>query len=235
MVESERPWLIVHEAGRSRRRLAAAMQSRADYIEIDVRGDGARLESRHDPLFHPKLPFLTSWYGLPRLHLRSIALEEIRAPGRLFLDFKDGDPAVVERTVALLRANGGLEGAVASGRDWALVDRLGEAAPEVGRYYSVTRRFVSRRSWWRAYERVWRAYEGRMAAGRGGDGVSIHARLATAARLRTVREAGLRALCYKVNDYETGLRLLGDGAGGLISDRIDLIARWRDQLDQRQA
>ena len=219
----EAAWLIVHRAGRSRRRLRAALASPADYLEVDVWANGGRAESRHDPLLHSRLPFLTQSHWLPRLRLRRLWLEEVRAPGRLFLDLKDPRAEAVERTVAALRAGGSLEGARVSTHLWEQLDRLASLAPGVPRYYTVRRERSDP-------EALWRAYERRLAAGRGGDGVSIDHRLATPARLAQLRAAGLRTICFTVNGYERGRQLLAAGAGGLTSDRLDLIARWRAEL-----
>lgn len=235
MEENAVPWLIVHRGGENRRRLKAALGSTADYVEIDVWADGGRVEARHDALLHRRVPFIVQRHRLPLLHVPGgwfgpwgrVWLDEVRAPERLFLDIKDPAPGAVDRIVAALRQSGSLAGATASSLLWEQLDRLAEAG--IWPFYTIA---PSRHG---GGDRSWAAYERRCAEGRGGDGVSLHRRLATAERLAWLRSEGLRALCYTVNDFEEGVGLLEQGAGGLISDRLDLIARWRDRLERRRA
>ncbi len=241
MEENAVPWLIVHRAGENRRRLKAALGSTADYVEIDVWADGGRVESRHDALLHRRVPFIVQRHRLPRLHVPGgwfgpwgrIWLDEVRAPDRLFLDIKDPSPGVVDRIVAALRQSGSLGGATASSLLWDQLDSLAEAG--IRPFYTIAPSSQPGRDGGDGTNRSWEAYERRCAEGRGGDGESLHRRLATAERLAWLRSEGLRALCYTVNDFEEGVGLLEQGAGGLISDRLDLIARWRDRLERRRA
>lgn len=231
-MDAGRPWLILHRAGNSRGAWQRALASPADYLEIDVWLQGARPQeyraaSRHDPLIHHGLPFLTQRHRLPRLRLpwRALWLDEARAPGGIFLDVKDPRPGTIPAIVRALSASGSRPGAMASTPIWPQLDMLAALAPDVGRFYTVRRRPGG--------EASWTAYLRRADEGRGGAGVSLHQRLATAERLRSLRDRGLRAICYTVNDYEAGLRLLELGAGGLTSDRADLIQRWRDRWEPR--
>ena len=225
------PWLIVHGAGHNARRLRASLRSPADCVELDVRAGvggaaAARAEVRHDPLVHDQIPFLTHRRGLPRLRLRRLWLDEVRAPGRIFLDIKDSRPEAAKAIIRALRAAGTLEDAAASTPLWAQLDRLAMVAPGIGHYYTI-------RSLRGDADALWRAYEQRMDQGSPGAGVSIRFDLATPDRLQALRAAGLRAICYPVNDFATGMELLRAGAGGLTTDRLHLIRRGRDALDRR--
>ena len=217
-------WLVAHRAGRDRQRLRAALASPATHVEIDVwlegRGPKTRAASRHDPLLHPRLPWLTVRHRLPHVRLRRLWLAEIAAPGRIFLDFKDPDPAVVEATVAALRSSGSLERATASTPYWGHLDRLAVVAPEVARLCSVSLPGSTPAA-------TWDHYVARIAEGRGGDGVSLNHRLATPERLAFLRDQGLRAVCWTVNDAARGHALLATGASGLTTDRWDLLRAWR--------
>ena len=172
VADRPQPWLIMHRAAESRRRLAAALQSGAlqsgalrsgaDFVEVDLRL-GARVECRHDALVVPWLPLLTQRHLLPRVRLRRLWLEEIRPPARLFLDFKEDDPRLVEQSVDTMRRSGLLSTAAASTPYWRLLDRLAAIAPGVERYYSVGRKQTQR----------WEAYRARLAGGEaGGRGIA---------------------------------------------------------------
>ena len=217
------PLLVLHRAGDNRSTWQRAVQSPADYLEVDVhlQGDGA--VAHHDPLVHPHLTFLTHRNRLPRFRLphRALWLHEARASGRLFLDIKDPRPGLIPALLRALDTAGTRDGAAASTPFWHQLDALADQAPGIDRYYTVRRREADRGAW-ESYLRC-------AGDGRGGSGVSLHRRLATPERLRVLNDLSLRAICYTVNDYDAGLRLLDAGAGGLTSDRADLIARWRDR------
>lgn len=214
-----RPWLILHRASANRSRLRRGQASPADYLELDVRTEAGRVALRHDRLLFARLPFLTVRHGLPRPRLRRLWLEDAPLDGGVFLDFKDSGAALVDRCVATLRVGGRLQGAIASTPAWEQLDYLARQAPEIGRYYSIGRGADASDAWHR--------YEERIAADRAGDGVSIHRESALPKRLADLRDRRLRAICYPVNDYEAGVALIEAGAGGLTTDRIDLIERWR--------
>ena len=221
------PWFIAHRAGESRARLQRTQALAATHLELDLRLEGGRVICRHDALLLGSVPYVTQRHGIPRLRLRRVWLDEMRTEGGIFLDFKEPGPELVARTLAALRASGRLGAAAASTPVWPLLDQLREQAPEVPRFYSIGRRRAQG-------EAQWHAYEQRISRNEAGAGVSIHHDTATAARLRQLREAGLRAICYTINDFATGVRLLEHGAGGLTTDRYGLIARWRAWLDARE-
>lgn len=220
------PWLILHRAGEDATRLRAGLASAADFVEIDVWSEDGRAACRHDPLLIAGWPYLTRRYGLPWPRLRRLWLDEVEAAGRVFLDFKDPRPAVVDEAVGGLRRSGSLAGAIASTPMWSLLDHLAELAPTVGRFYSIGRGATGSAAWER--------YRERMGTEAAGWGVSIHQASADAERLAALRGAGLRAICYTVNDEARGVELVEQGAGGLTSDRLDLISRWRDRWGSRE-
>lgn len=222
------PWFIQHRAGNHRAAWRRAVASPADYLEVDVWLQGDRIASHHDPLMHDRLPFLTRRHQLPRLRLpgRARWLEQARAPGRIFLDIKDTRAAAIPAILAALAASGSRPGATASTPIWSQLDALADRAPDIGRFYTLR---PQRDADPGGTDGAWTAYLRRADAGQGGAGVSLHRRLATPERLRTLRDRGLRAICYTVNDFDAGLRLLDLGAGGLTSDRADLIPRWQDR------
>ena len=228
VADRPQPWLIMHRAAESRRRLAAALQSGAlrsgaDFVEVDLRL-GARVECRHDALVVPWLPLLTQRHLLPRVRLRRLWLEEIRPPARLFLDFKEDDPRLVEQSVdtmrrsGLLSSGGGIDAVLAAAGP-AGRDRAGGGAVLLGGAQANA-----------AVGGLSRAAGG----GGGGAGVSLHRSLATPERLQQVAAAGLRALVYPVNDASLGERLVAEGAGGLISDRPALVRGWRERWGSRE-
>ncbi len=211
------PWFILHRAGDHPRRLQAS-RAIADYVEADLRlnPDGG-VSVRHDPLLWRRLPWLTTRHHLPRLRLRRFTLADLPADPPLFLDFKEPEAALVERTVEGLRQQSLLNQATASTPHWEALDRLAAIAPEVGRFYSLGKDDAAR----------WPAYQQRIRAGQAGAGVSLHHTLATPARLEELARAGLRAIVYPVNTEALGRALLRAGAAGLTTDRLELINRWR--------
>ncbi len=63
-----------------------------------------------------------------------------------------------------------------------------------------------------------------MAQALGCVAVVTHWRLMDAALLARLQDAGLRALCYTVNDPAEARRLLGLGVAGIITDAVDLFS-----------
>ena len=174
---------------------------------------------RHDPLLIPGFPWLTRRRVLPLPRLRRFWLDGVGLEGRVFLDLKDARPELVDRCVAALRSAGALSGAGASTPIWAQLDYLARLAPEIDRFYSIGRGAAG--------AAAWRRYEERVEAGRAGAGVSMHWQSATPERLGMLRDDGLRAICYTVNDFDGGVALVEAGAGGLTTDRLELVERWR--------
>ncbi|HJN91812.1 MAG TPA: hypothetical protein QGF05_03660 [Dehalococcoidia bacterium] len=187
--------------------------------------EGERAVCRHDPLFRSSWGLLTRWHGWPRPRLRRLWLDTFKAPGRVFLDLKDPRRESIDAVIAALQATGSLDGASASTPIWEHLDLLGSRAPGIGRFYSIGRGARG--------QAAWEEYGARMRDSRGGQGVSIQHETATDERLAELQDWGLRAICYTVNDFDQGVALMNRGAGGLTSDRLDLIARWRAWLESQ--
>jgi glycerophosphoryl diester phosphodiesterase len=219
------PWLILHRASKSPVHFQRALASTADYLELDVWLEGGRVALRHDPLLRRDWPWLTRRHFIPVPRLRRFWLDQVRAPGRVFIDLKDSRAELVDRSLETLTAIASREGATVSTPNWEMLDRLETLAPDIGRFYSVGR---GQRG-----GQAWAAYVQRIGAGRAGSGTSIHHETATAERLAYLNAHGLRAICYTVNDFDHGVALVEQGAGGLTSDRFDLVARWRSRWPQR--
>ena len=223
-------WFVLHRASESRIELSRALNSEADFLELDVWAEDGRGALRHDRLFWRGASGVTQRHRVvPWLRGERFWLEQAIEMGlpidRIFLDIKDCDPLTVDLLVGALGATDGARGLVASTQHWAQLDRLRERLPATTLLYSIGKGG-------RGAE-AWTAYRERMRAGRAGAGVSIHHETATARHLALLREHGLRAVCYTVNDLQRGLDLLEAGASGLTSDRSDLIAAWRDQSGSR--
>lgn len=224
-MEQAAPWLILHRASKSPEHFRRALASAADYLELDVWLEDDRVVLRHDPLLRRGWPWLTRRHIVPVPRVRRFWLDQVRVPGRAFLDLKEARPELVERCLATLASIESIEGAMASTPIWELLDHLETLAPNIGRFYSIGRG--------ESGELGWSAYIKRIGAGRAGAGTSIHYETASVGRLALLNEHGLRAICYTVNDFNQGVALVEQGAGGLTSDDFDLIARWRARWPRR--
>ena len=161
---ADRPVFVLQRAGDNRSTWHRALAGPADHLEVGVRLQRGRAVSQHDPLVHPRLPFLTQRNQAPRLRIpvRALELGEARAPGRIFLDLK----GLIPTLLGALERSGSRSGALASTPIWAQLERLAEQAPEIERYYTVRPR--------EAASGVWESYLRRAEEGRGGVWVSLH-------------------------------------------------------------
>ena len=224
------PWFVLHRASQSRSELARALASEADLLELDIWAEGGRIALRHDPLYWRALAGLTRRHRIiPWRRRKRFWLDQALDAGlpltRIMLDIKDPEPGVVNLLVDALGAQDDGQGLVASTPHWAQLDRLADRLPATTLLYSIGRGQRGAESWTR--------YRDRIETGRAGGGVSIHHEVATPQRLALLRDHGLRAVCYTVNDLQRGVDLLQAGARGLTSDRSDLIAAWRDRWGSR--
>ena len=224
------PWFVLHRACQNRTELARALASEADLLELDVWAEGGRVALRHDPLYWTALAGITRRHRIiPWRRGKRFWLEQALDAGlprpRIMLDIKDPEPGIVDLLVDALGAQEDGPGLVASTPHWAQLDRLGAELPAATLLYSIGKGQRGAEAWTR--------YRQRIETGRAGGGVSIYHEAATPKRLALLRDHGLRAVCYTVNDLERGSDLLQAGASGLTSDRSDLIAAWRDRWGSR--
>mgnify|MGYP000154754373 CR=1 FL=1 len=230
------PLAIAHAFGNRRELVARALQAGVDVVEVDVWFWGGRFWARHERRlgFMPVLldrrrcayHGLGPW-ALPlgpfyiRLDLAPLPLEEVMraVSGRALLlwDVKGSHPPSEARRYAhrlreLLRCLDSPPGMIVCGQDWQLLETIGEHVDGVPFFFTVET------------PRQWEALLGNSSLPQG---LSLHRALANEARTSYLRGRGIPFLCWTVDDEGEARRLLSLGARGIISNRLDLLARLR--------
>lgn len=232
----KRPVRIAHAYGNSRRLLRRALESPADMIEADIWYRGGDIYVRHERRTGPlpvlvdrqmrghRLPplSLVLWRGyylrpeFPPFKLGQL-LDAVRDKKRLLLDVKGKYPGrqvggfawTLARTIAERNDWGQVS---VCGQTYPVLDRLREAAPQLEVRYSI-----ERADQWKAFKRMARE-DGKVRA------ICIEHRFITAKRARFIEEKGIDLYCWTVDDPAEAKRLVAEGADGIISNDLRLLA-----------
>jgi glycerophosphoryl diester phosphodiesterase len=229
------PLRIAHGYGNTPALIRAALDSRVDLIEGDVRLRRGRLMLAHDR-WHLLWWFLTGkragWAVLslflfwrsrkrPQVDHGPLPLEDLlaMAAGRrgVLLDLKmpllsRNRRRFGELLIASLRRLAeGID--VRLSGDWPLLDAIRQALPEIPLYDSV------------AGNRRWRAFIWRVEAGDPLKGISLKTRLFDAPTAQFLAGKGIEVLCWPVDDAAEADRVIALGAGGVTSYDLALLAR----------
>jgi glycerophosphoryl diester phosphodiesterase len=212
---------LAHRAGNDLERLRLAESVGADLVEADVHLHRGRLELRHVKRLGPLPVVWDRWY-LEAAPQRALLLEDVLAASRpetrLMLDLKGLDGRLPGRVVAALERAGDARDVTVCSRTWRLLERL----PRDG----SLRRVLSAGNE-RQVERI-----GRRARALGVDGVSVHSRLLTPARVRSLADVVPRIMTWAVATIDHLHALAATGVNGFI---LDDLATIRLAADQRAA
>ncbi len=226
---------IAHAYGNSRASLRRALAADIDMIEADMWYRSGNLEIRHErrpgclPLFydsvmsgHPPGRFALRIGrhfvrpGISSLRLRHV-LETVAGKKGLLLDVKGRyDPAgirsFVETLLRDIRAHRAEAWVTVCGQSYSVLNHLRRSAPDIEVRYSVERA----RQWESVLRKVRRDPLVR--------GICISHRFAGPGTIRSIGENGMTAYFWTVDDPGEAKRLVGQGAHGIISNNLDLLA-----------
>ena len=238
---------IAHAYGNNRKSLRIALAARIDVIEADVwfrNGDiFVHHESRLGPLplladkrmpGHPLPPLsLALWSGYyvrPDVNAQRLTgvLEMVKGERRLLLDIK-GDyrgaqiSAFARTLISKIAQHGASIWVAVCGQLWPVLHRLRELAPDLEVRYSVERPM----QWERFIAMVERDDKAR--------NICIEHRFMSEGKARFLREHGVEAYCWTVDDAVAASRLVGMGADGIISNDLELLGALGDSSKGRRA
>jgi glycerophosphoryl diester phosphodiesterase len=242
-----RPIRVAHAHGNRRSRIERAIEASVDYVETDLRFDRGRVWARHElrllnlPLLynvgtrgiHRQGPWATSLGRLfLRLDIAPLPLAEIiaRASGEvgLMLDFKAdryndrGARRFVERVFSELEyAN--YRGQVACCGNWRLLNFVHDHRPDVEVIYSIDR------------VADWNAVAPRLGPDGDVAAITIHKHVLDDERGAILRERGVRAYCWDVDDETEVHQAVARGACGIISGNLDMLADLAEVTHRAEA
>lgn len=201
---------IAHGFGNGRERVAFALQERVDAVEADVRLRRGRLWLAHGRALPIWPCFVAGSFPLgelpPMVAGKCGLLLDLKSPR-----MKGNRRRFVEALAAALRAVDE-PGSVRLCGDWPLLDEMRSVAPELRTYYSVADR------------RRWRALLRRLRNDGSVRGVSMKAGLFDEPAARFLRDRNVEVFCWVIDDLAEARRVIGLGAGGIISDDLKLLA-----------
>lgn len=209
-----RPLLIAHRAGNDLARGSEAISAGADLVEADVWLYRGRLELRHDKTIRG-LPLLWDrWHlnlAFGRRLLLNDLLDAIDPAAGVMLDLKGNAPELAAAVDAALRCHPRAGATGLCSQNWRHVDAFAgrgdvAAVHSIGRARRLRRVLASRRRF---------------------EAISINSRLLTAETAVALRERAGLIMAWHVPDMASADRLIDLGAGALIIDDLDLIARIR--------
>ncbi len=234
-----RPARIAHAHGNTRQALRHALGADIDMIEADIWYRSGRIEIRHERRLNP-LPLLTDKrmrghkpgpFAIPLPHgyyvrpdLRPLrlteVLETVRGSRRLLLDVKGryrGDQTsalggFVRALVSRIREQKAEGYVTVCGQTYPVLDRLRLEAPDLPVRYSI-----EKPEQWRRFLRMVESDETVRSA-------CISYRFMDAEKWRVLAESGIDVYCWTVDDPAEAARLVAEGAGGIISNSLPLLA-----------
>jgi glycerophosphoryl diester phosphodiesterase len=214
-----RPLVVAHRAGNHLDAMRAAERAGADLVEADVWMWHGRLEVRHTKTMGP-VPLLWDRWLLapgwtPRLQLEEL-IRAAHPDTEFMLDLKGTAPTLPDAVMeTMARVAPGRPFTVAS-QTWAFLASF-EMLNHVRVVYSI------------GNERM-RASIASTLRDRSADGVGIHERMLTPARVVELHALAPLVFSWPINDGARCAELIQWGVNGVISDRYELllqdIERW---------
>jgi len=216
-VTARGPLLVAHRAGNDLHALRAAEQAGVDLVEADVWWWRGRLEVRHSKTMGP-IPLLWDRWMLAPGWTRRLTLEAlVRAtqPGtELMLDLKGSASELPGLVLDAMARDAPGRAYTVSSQWWDQLQPF-EGVEQARAVYSI------------GNERMREAIEVRLG-GRVADGIAIHERMLTAARVERLRELASTLFSWPINDRRRFDELVGWGVNGIISDRYASLLRAGD-------
>jgi glycerophosphoryl diester phosphodiesterase len=231
------PLTVAHGYGNRRRLLEQALAEPVDYIEADIWFRGGCAWVRHERRFGflpvlydrrgsqpgplgPLAVDLGPWYA--RLDTQPLSLEELLAKtkGRcgLLLDMKGsysatGEDAFAATLASLLAEYGMAVAARICGQNWAVLQKVRQAAPRL-----MVQLSIETPQQWQAFLR-WLKEDDPVTA------ICLHRSLMNEERARWLAEKGIQVFSWTVDQQEEAQRLLSLGVMGIISNNLALLGR----------
>lgn len=221
---AQRPILVAHRAGESRRALRAALAAGVDWLEVDLWSHYGRVVSRHDAALG-RLPITYhSWRAgvllRPPLTLDALLDAVDGTPVRLLLDLKGNAADLPRRIVETLQRREAVSRAALCGQDWRPLDAARGLEPALSVCFSLGR------------EEHLPAYLRRLDEGSAPSVISIAHRLLTEQRLRELHDRGVTTLCWTVDQPSRARQLVDWGADGIISNSPALLRGLRPDAER---
>ena len=216
---AERPILVAHRAGKTRRALRAAVGAGVDWLEIDVWWHYGRLVVRHDPALW-RLPVTYNRWRVGLALLPFLTLDNLLdavggTPVRLLLDLKGTAPQLPAALVEALRRREALTRAALCGQEWGPLDAARALAPDLQVFFSLGR------------AEHMPAYLRRLEDGAAPPLISISHRLLTPERVDDLHRRGVTMIAWTVNDLSRARELVAWGVDGITSDSLGLLRALR--------
>lgn len=210
--EHPRPLLIAHGGGNHPAAAAAALEARADLLEVDLWLHRGRFEARHERRIR-FFPFLVETWYLKRLPSAHFGLEELLdlAAGSgagILLDLKDGGHGTAEAIRDLLTALEHHPPVVASSQSWSILRAPHDRLPAIDLLYSIDVR---------AKLDLFLSVAERDPLPRG---VSCRHTLLTRPIVEELRRRGLAVVAWTVDDLDRAQELADWGVDGITTHRV---------------
>jgi glycerophosphoryl diester phosphodiesterase len=207
-----RPLLIAHRAGNHLDTLELAAHAGAHLIEVDVWFHRGRVEVGHDKTLGPIPVRWDRWsLGLGwrrRLGLREL-LEELPDDVELFFDLKGGHPALPAALRSMIDELIPARPYGVSSQNWSYLEP----------FLKVDRARVIRSI---GSKEALQQMRGDLD-GWAGAGIGLHFQLLTPEVIAELRERTPLIVTWTINNLEQANRLVRQGVGGIITDRLELI------------
>lgn len=207
-----RPAFIAHSGGNTEELTRLALDSGADFLEVDLWVHRGHFEARHERAAYP-LPFLVEkWYlrRAPRHRFRLGGLMKRAAAcgADLFFDFKNRDDASARLLGEALDEAGPEARPVASSQLWHVLRAVRETAPDVRLFYSIDVR---------AQLNLFLSVADRDVRP---SGISCRHTLLNRETIERVHERGMQVVAWTVDDAERAARLAEWGVDAITTHRV---------------
>ena len=236
MTSAGRPVRIAHAYGNTRTVLRRALAAGVDMIEADIWYRSGQIEARHERRLNPlplladrrmrghrpgplAIPLPHGYYLRPDIRPLRLTevLETVRGSRRLLLDVKGryrgkqiGE--FVRTLVSRIREQQAEGYVTVCGQTYSVLDRLRRSAPGLPVRYSI-----EKPEQWRRFRQMVESDDTVRSA-------CISYRVMDAEKWRFLAENGVDVYCWTVDDPADAARLVAEGAGGIISNNLPLLA-----------
>lgn len=212
------PVTIAHRGGNSLDNLNKSMGAGVDFVEADIRSKGNLIAVAHERYWGPfaydrKRRFLR--LGDPSFLINDLVrLAKSRGQNILF-DFQN-IPQDHAGKIADVILESGLASQSTFCGDWGMLDKLSKIFNNNSNFFYTIKNAHSLTEFINQQQQ------------RQARGVSLDASLASEEALALLRQIGISVFVYGIHDSKKALRVLELGAGGLISNNLDILKVWNN-------